>query len=276
MKNRVTTKKKAAVWVFFVVFSMIGNAFAEDLKFAGCSTSTLSYMKEAAKAYEAKTGIKVDVRGGGATVGIRSAIAGTVDMGGTCRHRVGEEEKGAKLTIVGYDALVFIVNKANPVQNISRDQVIQVFEGKITNWKALGGPDKPIIVVERKEEIDGARIMLNERLGHKIKLTDQAITVMSTSEVEGEVEKNPLAFGVSGSGSAVQRDLKLLNYHGISPNKENYLSGKYPLLRPLYLATKGETPEKMKKFFDFLLSQEGQAVVAKNAINIKEYEQIKR
>jgi phosphate transport system substrate-binding protein len=274
MRNVI--RKEIAYWVLFSVLSITGNSFADELKFAGCSTSTLSYMKEAAKAYEAKTGIKVDVRGGGATLGIRSAIAGTVDMGGTCRHRVGEGEKDAKLTIVGYDALVFIVNKANPVQDISRDQVIQVLEGKITNWKALGGPDKPIIVVERKEEIDGARVMLNERLGHQIKLTDQALLVVSTSEVEGEVEKNPLAFGVSGSGSAVQRELKLLDYNGVAPNKESYLSGKYPLLRPLYLATKGETPEKMKKFFEFLLGPEGQAIVAKNAISIKEYKQIKR
>ena len=94
-------------------------------------------------------------------------------------------------------------------------------------------------------------------------------------EVEKEIEKNPYAFGVTGSSSAFQRELKLLSYNGVSANKENYLNGKYPLIRPLYLATKkGETSEKKKKFFEFLLSDEGQAVVSKNCITVKEYKKM--
>lgn len=265
------------IFIAIALILMAGYVYAEELKYAGCSTSTISYMKEVAKAYEAKTGIKVDVKGGGATLGIKSAGAGTVDMGGTCRHLIGDEDKDVKTITVAHDALVFIVHKSNPVKNVTKEQVIKVFEGKIKNWKEVGGHDKPIIVVERNEDTDGARLMLNERLGYKIKLTESALKVQSTGEVEAEVEKNPYAFGVSGSGSAIQRDLKLLNYNNVSATKENFLNGSYPLLRPLYLALKkGETSEKMKKFLDFLQSDDGQAVVAKNAISVKEYGKIKR
>lgn len=265
------------IFIAIAVILMAGRVHAEELKYAGCSTSTISYVKEVAKAYEAKTGIKVDVKGGGATLGVKSAGAGTVDMGGTCRHLIGDEDKDVKTVTVAYDALVFIVHKGNPVKNVTKDQVIKVFEGKIKNWNELGGPDKPIIVVERSEETDGARLVLNEKLGHKIKLTESALTVQSTGEVEAEVEKNPYAFGVTGSGSAIKKELKLLNYNNVSATKENFLNGSYPLLRPLYLALKkGETTEKMKNFLDFLLSDEGQAVVAKNAISVKEYAKVKR
>lgn len=261
--------------LFVSLVLMAGTAYAEEFKFAGCSVTQIAYMKDIAKAYEAKTGIKVDVKGGGATLGIKSAGAGTVDIGGTCRHLIEDEGKEVKLTIAAYDALVFIVHKSNPVNNVTKAQVINIFEGKIKNWKELGGEDKPIIVVERHEETDGARLMLNDKLGHKIKLTDSAIKVQSSSEVEKETEKNPYAFGVTGSSSAFQRELKFLSYNGVSPNKENYLNGKYPLIRPLYLATKkGETSEKTKKFFEFLLSDEGQAVVSKNSISVKEYKKI--
>ncbi len=264
--------KRIVLTIAFALIFIAGAAYAEELKFAGCSTSTISYMKDVAKVYEAKTGIKVDVKGGGATLGIKSAGAGTVDMGGTCRHLIEDEDKAVKITIVAYDALVFIVHKSNPAKNITKDQLIKVMEGKIKGWKELGGEDKPIIVVERHEETDGARLILNEKLGHNIKLTGSALKVQSSSEVEKEVEKNPYAIGVTGSGSAVQRELKLLSYNGVEPNKGNYLNGKYPLIRPLYVATKkGEMTDKMKKFLDFVLSDEGQAVVAKNAISIKEY-----
>ena len=268
--------KITVLTVLFVSLALIaGTAYAEELKFAGCSTSTISYMKDVAKAYEAKTAIKVDVKGGGATLGIKSAGAGTVDMGGTCRYLIEDEGKDTKLTIVAYDALVFIAHKSNPVGNVTKAQMINIFEGKIKNWKELGGEDKPIIVVERHEETDGVRLMLNDKLGYKIKLAESAIKVQSSNEVEKEIEKNPYAFGVTGSGSAVQRELKLLSYNGAAPNKENYLNGKYPLIRPLYLATKkGEPSEKTKKFFEFLLSDEGQLVVSKNAISIKEYKKI--
>ena len=264
--------KKMLLTIAFTLIFITGTVYAEELKFAGCSTSTISYMKDVAKAYEAKTGIKVDVKGGGATLGIKSAGAGTVDMGGTCRHLIEDEDKVTKTITVAYDALVFIVHKSNPVNNVTKKQMIDIFEGKIKNWKELGGEDKPIIVVERHEETDGARLVLNEKLGYKIKLTGSALKVQSSNEVEKEIEKNPYAFGVTGSGSAVQRELKLLSYNGAAPNKVNYLNGKYPLIRPLYIATKkAEMTDKMKKFLDFVLSDEGQAVVAKNAISIKEY-----
>ncbi len=271
---------RRAIFILVVisVALLAGISYAQDLKFAGCSTSTLSYMYAVAEAYEAETGIKIDVKGGGATLGIKSAAAGTVDLGGTCRHLIeGKDPKGAKLTIVAYDALVFIVNKGNPANNVTRDQMIKVFEGKIKNWKELGGTDKPIIVVERKSKKAGVRLLLKELLGYDIKLTGSAIKLQSSSEVEKEIVKNSFAFGVTGSGSAVQRELKLLSYEGVAPTKENFINGKYPnLVRPLYIATTEQQSEDVKKFLKYILSDKGQAVVAINAISLKEYKMRKK
>ena len=271
IKRFMTTVVSALTLVFFTIDPASAD---EELKFAGCSTSTVSYMNAAAKAYEAKTGIRVGVRGGGATLGIKSAIAGSVDMGGTCRHKMGDEVKAdVNLTRVGFDALVFVVHPSNPIQNVTTDQMIDIFEGKITSWKALGGPDKPIIIVERKSPNSGVRLSFKEMLGgYEIKLTGSALTFEDTDEVEAEVEKNPFSFAVSGSGSAVQQKIKVISFNGIAPTKENFTNGTYPFVRPLYLTVKKDISPKMKKFVDFLLSDDGQAIIGKHAINLKEYQ----
>ena len=268
--------KKTMIFAMSLAFTLYGGLAqaAEEIKFAGCSTSTLSYMFEVAKEYEKKTGIRIDVRGGGATLGIKSAAAGTVDMGGSCRHLKDEKERGMGVDLipVGYDAVVFVVHPENPIKNITTNQMIDIFEGKIKNWKEVGGKDQPIIIVERKSRNAGVRMSLREMLGgYDIQLTSSAIKVQSTAEVEKEMEKNPFSFGVSGSGSARQRNLKILKFNGIVAKKSNFLNGNYPFVRPLYLVTKGERSKKMKTFFTWLLSEEGQRVVGKNAISLREY-----
>jgi phosphate transport system substrate-binding protein len=107
------------------------------IQWAGCGISKKAFMSEMAKAYEKKTGIKINLSGGGATKGIRKAAAGQIDIGGACRVSLEnhKQERDAHQVPVAWDALVVIAHKDNPVKNIKFDQIRGIYLGKIKNWK---------------------------------------------------------------------------------------------------------------------------------------------
>jgi len=244
------------------------------LTFKGCSIIRRAFMSEAAKAFEKATGTQIRVMGGGATLGIRATAAGDSDIGGSCRPPLPEwfpEESGVYMTHTGWDCLVFITNLSNPVNNITLEQAKGILKGKITNWRELGGPDKQIIPVFRSQvpesggKISGVGFMTRLMLFNDpdAQYTDRAIFYRHSAEVEETIEKIEYTFGVTGSSSARKRSLKILTLDGISPTKENILSGKYPLFEPLYLITKGKPVGHVKEFVDWILGKEGQELVSK-------------
>uniref|UniRef100_A0A1S7LFL7 Putative phosphate binding protein. [pstS] n=1 Tax=Magnetococcus massalia (strain MO-1) TaxID=451514 RepID=A0A1S7LFL7_MAGMO len=237
-------------------------------------------MAEIAKAYEAKTGVAVKLSGGGATKGIRAASAGTADIGGTCRHLLKEgagahpQEANAQLTQVAWDALVAITHPSNPVDNISMTDLKKIYEGKITNWKDLGGPSKRIILVTRDGKYSGVGHMFRMLVwGEKeYDFKARSLKVKSTGPLEAKVEKSAGTLGMDGISSAKKREVKFLSLDGVAPTKDNIASGKYPLIRPLYLALNQNTSSaEAKKVVDFVLSDEGQSIVsAQGTVNMKE------
>jgi len=116
------------------------------LTWTGCGITRKAFMSELAAAYERKTGIRVDLSGGGATKGIRDTQASLSDLGGSCRWTLENprtlrpiaSEAEVKMVPVAWDALVVIVNPRNPADTISLEQLRQVYTGAITNWKDLG------------------------------------------------------------------------------------------------------------------------------------------
>ncbi|GAB4536830.1 MAG: phosphate ABC transporter substrate-binding protein [Thermodesulfovibrionia bacterium] len=239
-------------------------------------------MTEAARAYEKRTGIRINVIGGGATLGIRATVSGDTDMGGTCRPHLPDrfnEEKGAYLTHVAWDALVFITHHSNPVNNITLKQAKDILLGKITNWRELGGPDKRIILVLRAQNPDegerysGVGYMLRLMLfnGSDIDFSKNAIYVRDSEKVEEVVETTRYTFAVTGVSSARKRGLKILSLDGIEPTKENIASGRYPLFRPLFIVTKGMPAGKVKDFIEWILSKEGQKIISdEGTVNLEE------
>ncbi|MBF0474289.1 MAG: phosphate ABC transporter substrate-binding protein [Deltaproteobacteria bacterium] len=228
-------------------------------------------MSEAVKAYEKETGGKVSVSlsSGGATKGIRFANSGMADMGGTCRpalpDKFPEEELGVLLTVVAWDAVVAIVNKANPVNALTTDQLKQILLGTITNWSQVGGPNQKILFFDREDNYSGvgfvSRIMFFNDVNTKY--TKAAEALMSSGPLEENVEQNQWAIGITGVSSARKRSLKILALDGIDPTVGNISSGTYTAFRPLYIATKGKPEGEVKKFLDWLISEKGQAVVEK-------------
>lgn len=246
----------------------VSQASAKDqsvINWAGCGITKKAFMQELAIEYEKRTGIKINLAGGGATAGIRKAAAGEIDIGGACRTSLADnpQERDAHQIPIAWDALVVIINKDNPVENISLQQLQQLYLGKISNWKQLGGNDAPIELYIRRGKLSGVGRTLRELVFHDFNQDFKAsYVVKSSGPVEKGVVKNINGIGVTGISSAKRRDVKILKLNGKAPSYENIKTGHYVLYRPLYLVTKvGKRDQKGRDFIRFALSRDGQEII---------------
>jgi phosphate transport system substrate-binding protein len=267
-------------WPSSPVLAEVEKAQEEEvLTWSGCGITLNAFMEEIAAAFKKKTGIAIKLMGGGATLGIRAVAAGTSDVGGTCRHWLGgtehkdPQEAGAQLIQIAWDAIVVIANPANPVTNISLTDLKKVFDGEIVSWRELGGQDRKIALVDRLGKDSGVgymfRLMVFGDADYEFKA--RAYEVKSSSPVENKVAKSETALALDGISSARRSQVKVLDLNGVAPTKTNVASGKYPLFRPLYLTVGPNPAPRVKKLIDFILSPEGQAVIAaQQTVNLEE------
>lgn len=256
-----------------LIFSLLISSFlfsgashaVETLEWAGCGISKKAFMTELSKAYTKHSGVKVNLSGGGASKGIRQAADGTVHLGGACRVALKENpnERNAFEIPVAWDALVVFVNKDNPVENITFQQLQQIYLGKINNWKELGGKDAPIDLYIRRGKLSGVGRTLRELVFANFDQEFKAsYVVKSSGPVEKGVVENINGIGISGISSAKKRDLKLLKLDGKAPNYENIKNGTYTLYRPLYLVIKnGNKDPLVRDFIDYAVSPAGQNII---------------
>lgn len=246
---------------------------AGELSWTGSGISKNAFMTEMASAYEEKTGIAIILSGGGATKGIRAVSAGNSDLGGSCRHwlkgvngDVHPEETEAELVQVAWDALVVIVHPGNSVNNISMDQLKQVYQGKISNWSELEGENKRIGLVTCDGKNSGVGYMMRHWVfgNPNYEFEARSLKVKSTGPLEKKVESVKTALAVDGISSAKRREVKFLALDGVEPTIENISSGSYALYRPLYLAiNRTKASKTAHEFIDFILSDEGQDIISK-------------
>jgi phosphate transport system substrate-binding protein len=239
------------------------------LRWVGCGISKKAYLVALAKAYEKKTGVVIDVQGGGATRGIREVATMSADIGGSCRRRIfsAEEERGITQVPVAWDALVVITHKNNPVKDISMDNLRKVYLGEITNWRQLGGNDAPIELFARKGKISGVGRTARKLLFDNYKQEFSATRIFDSSgPLEKEVVANLNALAISGISSARKRDVKILKLDGKSPSYENVKAGNYLLYRPLYLVYNENSKHAsvIKDFIRYADTEEGRNVIRSN------------
>lgn len=254
------------------------QAFAEEpaaanepvtLRWVGCGISKKAYMVALAEAYEKRTGVHIDIQGGGATRGIRETAAGNADIGGSCRrHMRGvDEERGVTMIPVAWDALVVIVNKENPVNSITIEDLRKVYLGEINNWKDLGGRDQPIKLFARKGKISGVGRTTRKLLFGNYDQEFAATEVFpSSGPLEKQIEIDTAAIGITGVSSARKRKVKIIDLNGKSPSYDNVATGNYLLYRPLYLAfnRNGPNADIVKGFLQYADSAEGREVIRSN------------
>lgn len=254
-----------------LIANSVVNAVANEdntIRWAGCGITKKAFMAELAKGYEKKTGIKVLLEGGGATRGIRDTTNLKIDLGGSCRMSLPETDHAelyASLHPVAWDALAIIVHKSNPIGNLSTRQVKDIYSGKITNWKQLGGQDAPIRLYVRRGKISGVGYAIRQYIfkdgGMEFHTKHQ---VASSGPLEMAVEKDPLAMGITGISSARKRNVKVVEFDGKQPTMDNLRKGKYQLYRPLYLVTSPKPSKKVKEFIAFAMSPDGREIIRNN------------
>jgi len=214
------------------------------------------------------------VVGGGSGTGIKALTVGTTDIANASRKMKPEEIEDARSKGiepnefgVALDGLAIIVNKDNPVAQLNLAQLKDIFTGKITNWKEVGGKDEPVKVVSR-EANSGTHDYFKEHVLKDEPFTAGTIFVQTSRGETEETAGQNGAVGYVGIGDAkANNNVKILNIAketatpALPPNEENVYSGKYPISRTLYVYTAGQPQGKVKDFVDFMLSPDGQQIV---------------
>ena len=178
------------------------------ITWAGCGVTKKAFMDELARAYETKSGVKITLQGGGATRGIRDAAKQRIDIGGSCRMNLPEEERSelyANMHPVAWDALAIIVHKNNPVTNLTTDQIKAMYMGEITNWQQVGGPDAPVKMYARRGKISGVGYAIRQYIFKDSNVDFKTqYQVASSGPLEQAVEQDE--FAVDG---AAREDVSL-------------------------------------------------------------------
>ena len=199
----------------------------------------------------------------GSGAGIEAVTNGTADIGNSSRS-LKDEEKAAGVVenVVAIDGIAVCVDPANEVANLTKEQLTNIYNGTITNWKEVGGADEPIIVIGR-EAGSGTRGAFEELVDLK-DACKYANELDSTGAVIAKVASTPGAIGYA-SLDALDDSVKALSLEGVEATAENIKAGNYFLSRPFVMATKGEISEQndlVQAWFDFVLGDEGQQVAS--------------
>lgn len=246
-----------------------GNGATGTVVIAG-STSVQPLSEELAAVFmDANSGISVEVQGGGSGQGIKAIQEKIADFGALSRN-VKDEEKAsaAQEYVIAKDGVAVIVNQESKVDNLSIEQIKKIYTGEITNWSEVGGENAPIVVVSR-EEGSGTRGAFTEITGVTAKneagkeidsTTKNALVQGSTGAVMQTVATTPNTIGYISLGS-LSDTVKAVNVEGVTPTEETVLSGEYKISRPFLYVAGGELSEAAQLFIDFILSEEGQAIV---------------
>ena len=225
------------------------------------STSMEEIAKALAEGFNAKyPDVAIDVQLGGSSTGIKNAQEGVSDLGNVSRALT-DTETGLDAETIALDGIAVIVNTANPIEDLSTEQILKIYTGEITNWKDLGGNDEEIQVVGR-EAGSGTRDGFESVVGIEDNAQhDQELT--STGAVQTAVASTPSAIGYVSLAN-VDDTVKALKVGGVSPSIETVQDGTYTLQRPFVMVTKSgsELRPEVKAFLEFALGDEGQSIAS--------------
>jgi len=235
----------------------------EGITMAG-STAFLPFAEKLADQYMmTHPEVSITVQGGGSALGIQTTLSGTAQIGMADLVKLPSEADALKSVIVARDGIAIVVNPVNPLTALTMDQIRDIFNGKIRNWKDVGGTDHPIAVVSR-EAGSGTRSSFEQILGN-VALTDNALIQNANGTVRETVAKDANAIGYVSHGLISER-IKALAVDGSPCTEEAIMAGAYKLVRPIFLLSKAGARPACNAFLEYILSPDGQELVHKNGL----------
>lgn len=225
-------------------------------------TAHIPVMREAAKRImSANPDIRITVAGGGSGVGVKQVGEGLVEIGNTGRPLKKDEIEKYGLVSFPFaiDGVAVVVNPANGVKELSFEQLIDIYAGKIANWKEVGGADGEINVYGR-EDGSGTREVFTDKAIKKGSVSAKTNVVNSNGAMKTAVAKDPRAIGYVGIGH-IDSSVKAPLLAGMTATQENAANGSYTIVRDLFMNTKGEPQGLTALFVDYIYTPEGAQII---------------
>lgn len=246
-------------------------AATQSLTWRGDVVTANSVVKGVAKAWQSSGHGSVQIQPFNTASGLDAVAGGSADIAGSARPSSGSgTDSGLTFTPVAWDGLVLITGSGNPVSNLTLQQVHDIYYGRITNWKQVGGNDAPIDVFAVASPGDGVEFSLRKLLfGRGSQPVAAPRLYVNTTQLEQSVALDPRGFGVTTLSSvAGNPKIKMLHIDGTAPSVSSIASGAYPLFAPLYLVTNPSSPNaaEAKAFVDFALSDKGAAALRSHSL----------
>ncbi len=267
-------KKIKSILLLASVVLTVQTSNAQKIVVKGSDTVLPLAQKEAETFMKSKTGTSITVVGGGSGVGFAALVDGTTDIAMASRKikmdermKLQDAGKSYKEVIISNDALAVVVNNENKINQLTREQLEDIYTGKITNWKQVGGDDMKIIAYAR-ETSSGTYEFFKEHVMSKKNYASGCLNMPATGAIIQSVSKTKGAIGYVGLAYlektvkpiAVSYD-KGKNY--VKPTVENAKNKTYPVVRPLYFYYNTKVEKNVKPFVDYVLSTTGQQIVDK-------------
>jgi phosphate transport system substrate-binding protein len=270
-----TGKLLGAGALFFALILFLGAAGcrgkADTASHAICiagSTSVQPFAEKLAEIYmHQHLGVRIDVQGGGSSAGIFAAQQGAADLGASSRELL-KAEKALHEIPIAWDGIAVIVHPSNPLTNLNLEQLRQIFQSKIADWRSLGLPPHAIDLISR-EEGSGTREAFEHLVMGKTEVSPGALVQDSNGAVREIVAGDPYSLGYISAGLVDDR-VKAVAVDGILPTRENIKSQKYKLVRRFLLVGREAPAGQCLAFVDFILSPQGQRLLeAEGLVGVK-------
>lgn len=247
------------------------GASAQTLSFHGDGVTTQAFMADLAELYANRGRGQMELTLTSSSDALRAVSAGEVDLGGSMRpaDNLDRQERRVTMHPVAWDGLVAVVNRANPILNISLAQLQDVISGELTSWEGLGGEDRPINLVRLADDRQGLNHVVAELMLGDARASLPATTRVATlGALDEAIAADPLALALVPYSSARRMQGKILTTEGLAATQATLSSGEYPLFVPLYLGLRedGANRRQVRRLLTWMGSAEAKRILRRRGI----------
>jgi phosphate transport system substrate-binding protein len=271
MPTKEIVMKKTVIGAIALLGAMaVTSVSAKETISAVGSSSVTPLMEVFSETYmKTNSNVFIEVQGPGSSAGVKAAKNGSADLGMSSRNlKDSEKEPALKELTVALDGIAVVVNPKNDLKALTAEQVTAIYKGDITNWKEVGGADKPIVAITR-DTASGTRGAFEDIMKLKKKISGKKVSAISqraqvangNGALKTMVASNPYAIGYISLGT-VDNSVNALPIDGVEANVDNVKNGSYKVARPfLVLYKDGQPSAETQKFLDWMVSTEAQSLV---------------